>query len=429
MDVADWLRGLGLGQYEAAFHENSVTIDLLPTLTVGDLEDLGVTAVGHRRRMLNAIAALNSGAQPAGDQKVDALAPNAAERRQLSVMFCDISGSTALSTRLDPEDLSALVRTYQATVRAAILPFGGFIARYVGDGVLIYFGWPEAHETDAERAVRAAIAVIAAIGQSPIRGERVGIRIGIATGLVVVGAPIGDGDARQQTAIGETPNLAARLQGLAGIDGIAIDETTRRQLGDLFDYQDLGKLELKGFPYPVRAWLVLDERSVQSRFEALHAGSLAPMVGRDDELDVLLRRWRQAKMGEGQVVLLCGEPGIGKSRLLAALQERIGTDRYVRLQYFCSPHHQDSVLHPIISGWRHQVGFAPSDSDTDRLRKLEAFLQSSPAEDVALIADLLGVATDVRYPKLEFSPQLKRARAFSAVTRWLASRAYKNSHC
>jgi class 3 adenylate cyclase len=215
MNVAEWLRDLGLSEYVAAFDSNAITMDLLPTLTADDLKDLGVTVIGHRRRLLNAIAALRPDTEPVAE-------PNAAEpiaeRRQVSVMFCDISGSTALSTRLDPEDLSTVVRSYQAVVRATIAGFSGFIARYVGDGVLIYFGWPEAHETDAERAVRAGLAVIATMRQTPIGGEHLSIRVGIATGLVVVGAPIGEGDARQQTAIGETPNLAARMQSLAAPD-------------------------------------------------------------------------------------------------------------------------------------------------------------------------------------------------------------------
>ena len=277
MDVANWLRQLGLERYQAAFRENDVSAAVLPGLTSDDLKELGVASVGHRRHLLQAIAALRADAMSAGDPSqfsglsisgisIDVGSPRStAERRQLSVMFCDIIGFTSLSARLDPEDLSSVIRGYQARAAIIITRFGGFIARYVGDGVLTYFGWPEAHEANAERAVRAALAVIEAISQTPVRTEQLRVRIGIATGLVVVGEPIGTGDARQQTAIGETPNLAARLQGLAEPNGIAIDATTRRQIGGLFECQDLGKVALKGLPDLVSAWRVLREAAVESR--------------------------------------------------------------------------------------------------------------------------------------------------------------------
>lgn len=314
MDVAGWLHDVGLGQYTAAFIENSVSMDLLPTLTADDLKDLGISAVGHRRRLLNAIATLDSGATAAEGRKANELKPTA-ERGQLSIVFCDISGSTALSTRLDPEDL--VVRGYQACVRSTIGCFGGFIARYVGDGVLIYFGWPSAHETGAESAFRAGLAVIAAIRAAPIHGEHLSIRIGIATGLVVVGEPIGEGDARQQTAIGE---LRA-CKNLAGPNGIVIDSVTRRQVGGLFECRDLGAFALKGLPDPVQIWQVMAETAIESRFQAPRANAITPLVGRGEELDFLLRCWAHAKSGEGRVVLLSGEAGIGKSRLIAELEQ------------------------------------------------------------------------------------------------------------
>src|SRR3954469_21530216 len=236
MDVGAWLRELDLEQYEAAFHENGVSEDDLPHLTAEDLQDLGVVAVGHRRRLLVAIAALRSQAAPteppaqisSSHEPADPSGPvdlseTTAERRPLSVMFCDLVGSTALSARLDPEDLREVIRSYQARVAATIQPFNGFIARYVGDGVLIYFGWPQAHEADAARAVQAALAVVAAVSETPVAGQTLQVRIGIATGLVVIGEPIGTGDSRQQTAIGETPNRAARLQSLAGPNQVIID--------------------------------------------------------------------------------------------------------------------------------------------------------------------------------------------------------------
>ncbi len=290
-----------------------------------------------------------------------------AERRHISVMFCDLVGSTPLSSRLDPEDLSAVIRRYQACVAGEIERFGGFIARYVGDGVLIYFGWPVAGENDAERAVRAALAVIAELAQAQIGNERLRVRIGIATGLVVIGEHIGTGEARQQTAIGETPNLAARLQSLAGDDGVVIDAATRNQIGGLFDYADLGFVELKGIPGPVRAFQVLKEAAVSSRFEALHSTVLTPLVGRDEELELLLRRWTQAKTGAGRVVMVAGESGIGKSRLVAELEGRLRHEPHARLRYFCADDHADSPLYPIIRQLTFAANFDLHDSDQTKL--------------------------------------------------------------
>jgi class 3 adenylate cyclase len=329
-------------------------------------------------------------------------------------MFCDIAGPTALSTRLDPEDLSAVVRGYQALVRATIARFEGFIARYVGDGVLAYFGWPEARETDAESAVRAGLAVVAAIGAAPIHGERLNIRIGIATGLVVVGAPIGDGDARQQTAIGETPNLAARVQGRATPNTVVIADSTRHQIGHLFDLADLGVRPLAGFTEPQHVWRVIDESAAASRFEALRSEA-TQLVGRDEELDLVRRRWDQAKVGEGRVVLLSGEPGIGKSRLIAALSESLRDATHRRVRWFCSPHNQDSALYPMIVQLERAAGFAREDSPQHRLAKARDLLASAAGADFELLAELLSLpnlAAD-----LNLSPKLKRERLFEAMLR------------
>ena len=426
MDVVDWLRALDLGQYEEAFRENLVSMDLLPSLTADDLKELGVNTVGDRRRLLNAISTLRAGTEQNSVRPTASILdgdwPHTAERRQLSVMFCDISGSTALSTRLDPEDLSAVVRAYQSTVRATIARFGGFIARYVGDGVLIYFGWPEAHETDAESAVRAALAVIAAISQSPVHGEKLSIRIGIATGLVVVGAPIGEGDARQQTAIGETPNLAARLQGLARPNNLVIADSTRIQVGSLFDLEDLGARPLTGFAEPQRAWRVIGESSAASRFEALRSDT-TPLIGRDEEFELLLRRWHQAKAGDGRVALISGEPGIGKSRLTAALSDDIRGQPHRRLRWFCSPHHQDSALYPTIAQLERAAGFARDDSPETKLAKARDLL--SPGEpgddDFELLAELLSLPNAAA--DLNLSPKLKRERLFEALLRQLSELA------
>jgi len=418
MDVVAWLRGLGLERYAPAFRDNDVDDEVLPELTSDDLISIGVTSVGHRRKLLAAIAGLSAempaAALTAASRNAPEPAAGTAERRQLTVMFCDLVGSTALSTRFDPEDLSKVIRSYQSCVATIIARFNGFVARYVGDGVLIYFGWPEARETDAERAVRAALAVIAAIGQSPTFSGRLRVRIGIATGLVVIGEPIGTGDARQQTAIGETPNLAARLQTLAEPDTVVISESTQRQIGGLFEIEDLGAQHLAGFGEPQRAWRVSGESGVVSRFEALRSEDAA-LVGRDEELDLLVRRWHQAKTGNGQVVLVSGEAGIGKSRLGAALSQRIEAETQSRLRYFCLPHHQGSALYPFIIQLEHAAGFAHHDSVEQKLSKLREWLApvARAGDEIELLAELLSLPTSAA--ELNLSPQRKREMRFDAL--------------
>jgi class 3 adenylate cyclase len=314
MDISTWLRGLDLAQYEPIFRENAIDAEILPELTEADLEKLGVV-LGHRKRILRAIAALDTHppvAPPAAAPRAEG-----AERRQLTVMFCDLVGSTPLSARYDPEDLREIFGAYHRYVADTVARFAGFVAKYMGDGVLIYFGYPEAHEDDAERAVRAGIAVIDAVG-GLATPEALNVRLGIASGLVVVGDLIGAGAAQERGVVGETPNLAARLQALATPGTLVIAEITRRQIGALFEIEDLGPQQLAGFAEPQHAWRVVGESGVLSRFEALRSEA-TPLIGREEELDMLLRRWQQAKAGEGRVVLLSGEPGIGKSRLTAAI--------------------------------------------------------------------------------------------------------------
>ena len=389
----------------------------MPSLTAEDLKDLGVGSVGHRRRLLDAIAALGTEASSPPTRP----APSDAERRQLTVMFCDLVGSTALSARLDPEDLREVIAAYHRAVADVVIGFDGFVAKYMGDGVLVYFGYPRAHEDDAERAVRAGLGLIDAVGCLDVKSIKLQARVGIATGLVVVGDLIGEGSAQEQSVVGETPNLAARLQALAEPDAVVIAGGTRRLVGDLFEYRDLGAIEVKGITAPVPAWQVLRPSAVESRFEALRGSALSRLIGRDEEIELLLRRWERAKAGDGQVVLISGEPGIGKSRLSAALAERLHGEPHIRLRYFCSPYYQDSALYPFIDQLGRAAGFAPDDSTAVRLEKLEGLLSRAapPDEDAALIADLLSLPASDRHPLPNLSPQRKKERTLEALLRQL----------
>ena len=316
-------------------------------------------------------------------------------------MFSDLVGSTALSARMDPEDLREVISVYQKCVAETVGRFGGFVAKYMGDGVLIYFGYPQAHEDDAERAVRAGLELVAAVGglktHAPLQ-----TRVGIATGLVVVGDLIGSGASQEQAIVGETPNLAARLQGTAEPNRVVIAEGTRKLLGNLFELEDIGAKDLKGIAGPVRAWAALRPSSAEGRFEAFHTSGLTDLVGREEERELLLRRWSKAKSGEGQVVLLSGEPGIGKSRLTAALLENVAAEPHTRLRYFCSPQHTDSTLYPFISQMEHAAGFAHDDTALTKLDKLDALLAQSftQRQDIALLAEMLLLPNGGRYPIL-----------------------------
>jgi class 3 adenylate cyclase/tetratricopeptide (TPR) repeat protein len=340
-----------------------------------------------------------------------------AERRQLTVMFCDLVGSTALSTKLDPEDLRGIIAAYHRCCTELIERNGGFVARYIGDGALAYFGYPQAHEHDAERAVRAGLAVVEAVpklathARSPLQ-----VRVGIATGLVVVGDLIGAGVAQEHAVVGETPNLAARLQALAEPGAVVIASSTRQLIGGLFEYRDLGAVVLKGFAEDVPAWQVLGAGTVESRFEALRAIT-TPLIGRDEEIDLLMRRWEQAKRGEGCVVLISGEPGIGKSRIAETVVWRISAEPHTRLRYFCSPHHQDSALYPSIAQLERAAGFRRDDTDQQRLDKLEAVLvqrTNGPSEVAPLLAELLSIPTGDRYPLLNLTPQKHKEKTLHA---------------
>lgn len=352
-----------------------------------------------------------------------------AERRQLTVLFCDLVNSTVLSARLDPEDMRDVLRIYHDGCARVVARFEGFVAKYMGDGVLVYFGYPHAHEDDAERAVRAGLAMVETIGETvlPLPDEvKLQMRVGIATGLVVVGDLIGSGAAQEEAVVGETPNLAARMQGLAAPNTVVIAADTRRLTGGLFEYRDLGAATLKGFADPVQAWQVLGPSAIESRFEALHAASTTtPLIGRDEELDLLTRRWQLAREGDGRVVLISGEPGIGKSRVTEAIEERLNDEPHIRLRFFCSPHHEDTALHPIVSQLEHAAGFERNDDAERRLAKLEAILAPSTKDikhATARLADLLSIGAD-RYPALHLNPQRRKDETVEALFAQLAGLA------
>jgi class 3 adenylate cyclase len=423
LDIEGWLRGIGLGQYIELFRANDIDGELLGRLTGDDLKEIGVTSLGHRRKLLQAIAAL--GAKVAATRPTvasgDATAHADAERRQLTVMFCDLVDSTALSSQLDPEDYREIIAAYHRAVAASVAKLDGFVAKYMGDGILVYFGYPQAHEDDAERAVRAGLDSIATVSRLDVKSANLQVHIGIATGLVIVGDLIGEGSAREQSIAGETPNLAARLQALAEPDAVVISQGTRQLVGDLFEYRDLGAVEVKGIVTPVPAWQVLRPSVVASRFEALRGAALSRLIGRDEEIDLLLRRWARAKAGEGQIVLISGEPGLGKSRLTAALEERLHAEPHLRLRYFCSPYHQDSALFPFVDQFSRASGFARDDPPAARFEKLEALLARAapPDEDVALLADLMSLPVSERHQLPNLSPHRKKERTLEALIRQL----------
>ena len=416
--IADWLEKLGMSEYAGRFAENRIDFSVLRDLTDQDLKDLGVV-LGDRRKILRAISEL-AGAAPATSQVHAVTEPrpqDTAERRQVTVMFSDLVGSTALSARMDPEDLREVISAYQKCVAETVQRFGGFVAKYMGDGVLVYFGYP-AGPRGRRRAGRASGAGVGRCCKRPEDPRALQTRVGIATGLVVVGDLIGSGASQEQAIVGETPNLAARLQGIAEPNSVVIAESTRKLLGNLFELEDLGAKDLKGIAGPVRAWAALRPASVESRFEAMHASGLTELVGREEELELLLRRWSKAKTGEGQVVLLSGEPGIGKSRLTAALMERIAASHTRACATSALRSTQTARYIRSSAKWS-----GPLDSRTTTPRKRSSTSSmhcsrraSTPTQDAALLAEMLSLPNDGRYPALELAPQQRRQRTMEALT-------------
>jgi class 3 adenylate cyclase len=437
MDISTWLRSLDLERYETAFRANDIDMQMLPQLTADDLKDIGVSSVGHRCRLLSAAAALRTAPSPAGTQtsasdRAGAAISSApaftdAERRQLTVMFCDLVGSTHLATRMDPEDLSDIVRTYQNCCREIFENLGGHVARYLGDGVLACFGYPIAHGDDAGRAVRAGMDLVDAVKSLPSdNGAFLQVRIGIATGIVVVGDLAGPRGTDEGAVIGVTPNLAARLQVMAAPGSVLVSDGTRKLAGPVFDFEYIGEHLLKGFSGPILAWRVLGERKAASRFEALRPATLPPIIGRDREMSLLVNLWQWAKGGQGQVALLSGDAGIGKSRLACALLERLAGETHAFRRCQCSPLRQDSPLFPIAAHLEREAGLEQSDGLDTKLRKLTAILSGpghsgvrDQSDQASLIADLLAIPSSSRKPDPEQSPQRRKERLLDLLAAYL----------
>jgi len=419
-DTAEWLKSIGLAEYAQRFAEQAIDVSILRDLTDHDLTVLGVL-LGHRRKMLRAIAELDvsTAIAPAGRAaKPERMPSNEAERRHLTVMFCDMVGSTALATRLDPEDMWRVVASYHGAIGSIIGRYQGMIAQYMGDGVLAYFGYPIAHEDSAVLAVRAGIEIVDAVtGLQTDVGFALQARIGIATGTVVMNELLVNEIPTEKAIIGETPNLAARLQTLAEPGMVLICPSTRQLTGGYFNYRDLGPLSLKGFAQPISAFQVLGISGVESRFEAMHTSKLPPLYGRGEEMDLLFHRWRQATQEEGRVVVLTGEPGIGKSHISVAFDERLQSETHTALYYFCSVHHSHSALFPFINQLERAAGFRRSDSPQEKLSKLNTLLAQSglDPEHVAALANLLSLPADDHYRLQDLTPQKRKEKTLAAL--------------
>jgi class 3 adenylate cyclase/tetratricopeptide (TPR) repeat protein len=445
--LSAWLGTLGLQNYESAFQDNDIGFDLLPEITADDLRDIGISSVGHRRALLHAIAALGQ-PQPVTDSAViqpssappTVSAPQAArapanpvlqsvsnhQHRLLTVMFCDLVGSTELSGRLDAEDLQALVQAYRECIRAVVQKHKGYIAQYLGDGVLVYFGYPSISESDCERALRAALDALRAIQRvQPIAGVQLQVRMGLATGTVVIGQLVGAGDTHEIGAVGETPNLAARLQSLAAPGGVVVSDATRNAAGDLFAFRSMGPVQLKGSTSAVNAWELLSEQQSQSRFQATRGRRrIGPLIGRDVELTFLRDKFERSRSGRGQAILLRGDAGTGKSHLITRLYADVGPSNSTAPVLQCSPDYSQAPFYPCIQHIEAAAKISYEDSDTEKQRKLEALAVHyglGSNEDFFALAELLGLRSISAPQMVGLSADTVRSRIQGALLRWLHS--------
>jgi class 3 adenylate cyclase/tetratricopeptide (TPR) repeat protein len=433
--VDKWLEGIGLERYVELFAENHIDLDVLPDLSETDLAQLGIP-LGDRKRLRRAIARLAPDRpqrlrpEPPAKPAATGAIGRDGERRQLTVMFCDMVGSTALSARMDPEDLRELIRRFQETCAQVIGRFDGYIGHYVGDGILVYFGFPRAHEDDPRRAVQAGLEIVEQVqalnAEIAEPGVEIAVRVGINTGLVVAG-DIGTGELRDEMAVvGETPNLAARLQRLAEPGTVLVGQSTQRLVEGLFVFDELGPHNIRGIEAPIAVYRMREASGLPGRFEATAIRGLTPLVGRDEELALLRSRWTDAKSGEGQVVLLTGEPGIGKSRIIQAFRELVRDEGPTVLRYFCSPFYVHSALHPILDQLERAAQLKKSDPPEVKLDKLEALLSKATTQSAraaALLAPLLSIPTGARYPALDLTPERKKTLALEALLEQLAGLA------
>ena len=414
--LAEWLRSLGLGEYAERFAENAIDFSLLGELTEEDLKELGLP-LGHRKRLRKAIAELSGNTLPQSEAQT--ARPDEAERRQLTVMFCDLVGSTAICAELDPEDMRQIIGAYQACASKVMRLYDGMVARYVGDGILAYFGYPRAHEDDAAQAVKAGLELVKAVAELETGfASPLSVRIGIATGTVIVGdLLLGQMGAQERVVVGETPNLAARLQALGEPGTVVICSNTHRLTSELFDWRTLGQVALKGWSEPIAAWQVLSAAGVESLFEARHSTRLAPPLGRDEEIEMALRRWQQAVQGDGRVVVLTGEPGIGKSHIARAIRDRLEAASPTALKYVCSAHHTNSALFPFINQIERAAGLERGEPAERKLRKLISLLTRSGAEPahIALLASLLSLPAAAHDLPPEANPQQRKEATLAAL--------------
>ena len=431
-EIGKWLAELGLEKYLFTFEEAEIDFETLSDLAEDDLKELGLP-LGPRRKAWGAIQRLGSVgitsavapnvATPQESASISEATSSDAERRHLTVMFVDLVGSTEMATRMDAEDMRDVITSYQNTVAGVVSRFEGFIAKFMGDGVLCYFGWPRANEDDAERAVRAGLSIIDAVKKTKApNGSPLSTRVGIATGVVIVGDLIGSGATQEAAVVGETPNLAARLQGVADLNQLVVAKETQRLLGTIFDLALLDGQELKGIAGPVDAYRVEGEATVQSRFAAHQSGTLTPIIGREREIELMTERWAMARSSQGQLALVTGEAGIGKSRITQAVIDEVAQEEHIRMTYQCSPYHADSAFYPVIQQISFVAGFASSDSPDVRLDKLEALI-GADQDALRLVSPLLGLDGVSRYDALDLTPAQQRARTMQALVGLLVRQA------